>query len=204
MIQKIDGEFDLVHDGPWFRDYRLHRMMWHSTGAPISGVFSSELLYWFTKEPLCLCQPLWCAILEMKISLLLMLQMTRIFSWRTVGTLRSVSFRWNFVQPGTGQKAQVKGGHESTLLPPMDESCWHALLDQSSKKATWHGKIYHRSMKPMVGPYSLQTNWSRIQADVSHLLVTCLGDPERSKQPPVMATQGWKLSILLLFFPHSP
>lgn len=119
---------------------------------------------------------------------------------KNVGTLRSVSFRWNFVQPGTGQRAQVKGGHESTLLPPMDESCWHALLDQSSKKATWHGKIYHRSMKPMVGPYSLQTNWSRIQADVSHLLVTCLGDPERSKQPPVMATQGWKLSILLLFF----
>ena len=27
LIQKIDGEFDLVHDGPWFRDYGLHRMM---------------------------------------------------------------------------------------------------------------------------------------------------------------------------------
>lgn len=50
-----------------------------------------------------------------------------------VGTLGTLSFGEILFWPGTGQTARVKGGRESTPLPPTDESCWHALLDHSSK-----------------------------------------------------------------------
>jgi len=144
----------LVHDGPCFRDYRLHRMMWHSTGAPISGVFPANCCTDSLRNPYAYANPYGVPY----------------WRWR---------FHYFWCSKWLESSHEERGHFEKREFSVKFCSARHRSKG-TGKGWTWINPASSRIVYKPIGQ-GFHQHWWVNQADVSQLIVTCLTRGPRKK-----------------------